>query len=70
MVMQPIAVFLVGGSNPGWANMAAAPPATVDRPGFEPPTQNSAVGYVTIRPALVVAEICLQTAWSLLSTNF
>ena len=38
MVMQLTANFLVGGSNPGRANMAVAPPTTVDRPGFEPPT--------------------------------
>ena len=38
MVMQPTADFLVGGSNPGRANMAAAPQTTADRLGFEPPT--------------------------------
>ena len=39
MVMQLTADFLVGNLNPGRANMAAAaPPTTVDRSGFEPPT--------------------------------
>ena len=38
MVMQAAVDLLVGGSNPGAANTAAAPQATVDRPGFEPPT--------------------------------
>ena len=37
MVMQAAADFLVGGSNPGAANMAAAlPRASTDQ--FEPPT--------------------------------
>ena len=36
MVMQPTAHFLVGGSNPGPANMAALP-TTVDRLGFGSP---------------------------------
>ena len=39
MVMQPTAEFLVGGSNPGRANMAAALAMTVDGQGFETPTQ-------------------------------
>ena len=34
MVMQLTGVFMVGGSNPGRANMALPPPTTVDRPGF------------------------------------
>ena len=38
MVLQPAADFLVGGSNPGRAKTTAAPPTTVNRPGFEPPT--------------------------------
>ena len=35
MVMQPTADYLVGGLDPGRAKMAAVPPATFDRPGFE-----------------------------------
>ena len=38
MVMHPAADFFVAGSNPGQANMAAAPPMAVDWQGFEPPT--------------------------------
>ena len=56
MVMQPTADFLVGGSNPGRANMAAALAMTVDRQGFEPPTQKSAARCVTIEPGFVVAQ--------------
>ena len=70
MAMQLTADFLVGGSNPGRVNMAAVPAMTVDRPGFEPPTQKSAAGYVTIRPGFVVTGTCLPAAWSLLTTNF
>ena len=69
MVMQPTADCLVGGSNPGQANMAAAPPTTVDRQGFELPTYNSAVCCVTIQPRFDVTAMCLPTAWSLLSEN-
>ena len=68
MAMQPTTDLLVGGSNPGSANMAAVPPA-VDRPGFEPPTQNYAVGCVTIRPGFDVTVMSLSTAWRLLSEN-
>ena len=49
MVMQPTADYLVGGSNPGRVNMAAAPPTTVDRPGFQLPTYNPAVSCGTIQ---------------------
>ena len=42
MVMQLTADFLVGGSNPGGANAAPPTPPAVGRPGFEPPTENSA----------------------------
>ena len=38
MVMQPASVFMVGGSNPGRANMAPPPPTAVGRLGVEPPT--------------------------------
>ena len=38
MVMQLTGDFLVCGSNPGRANMAAVAPTTIDRPGFEPST--------------------------------
>ena len=38
MVIQPTAGFLIGGSNPGQVNMAAALPTIVHRPGFKPPT--------------------------------
>ena len=38
MVKQLTEAFLVGGLNPGRANIAAAPQTTVDQPGFEPPT--------------------------------
>ena len=44
MVMQPTSYFFVGGSNPGRANTAAAPPMTADRQGFEPLTEKSAAG--------------------------
>ena len=40
MVAQRTRVFSVGGSNPGRVNTAPPPPATVCRPGFEPPTEN------------------------------
>ena len=70
MVMQPTAEFLVSGSNPGQAKTAAAPAATVDRPGFEPPTYNSAVGCITIRPGFDVIAASLPTAWSLPRKNF
>ena len=56
MVMQQTADFLVGSLNPGRANMAAAPAMTVDRQGFEPPTQKSAASRVTIRPGFAVAQ--------------
>ena len=70
MVMQPTANFLVGGLNPGRANMAAVPAMTVNRQGFEPPTQKCAAGCVTIQPGFVVTATCLPTTWSLLTTNF
>ena len=70
MVMQLTTPFLVGSSNPGQADMAAVPLSTGDRPGFEPPTQNIAVGCVTIRSALDVTAMGHPTDWSLLSENF
>ena len=70
MVKQPTAGFFVGGSNPGRANMVAAPPPTVDQPRLEPPTEKSGAFYVTIQPKFVATAMCLPTAWSLLSTNF
>ena len=69
MVMQPTANFFVAGSNPGRANMAAAPPMTVDRQGFEPPTKKPAASCVTIPPWFVAIVWCIPTAWSLLTTN-
>ena len=42
LVMQPAAGLLVGGSSAGGVNTAPAPPPTVGRPGFEPPTENFA----------------------------
>ena len=47
MVMQATVDYLVGGSNPDRAKRAAVPPAVVNPPGFESPTQNSALGCVT-----------------------
>ena len=38
MVMQATSDFLVGGSNPGRANVAAPLPMTIDLPVFKPPT--------------------------------
>ena len=70
MVMQLTADLLVGGSNPGRVNMAAALPTTVDQPRFEPPTQDFAVGCVTIPPAFHVAAKGQPAAWSLLSKTF
>ena len=70
MVMQPTADLLVGGANPGRANMAAGPPITVDRQGFQPLTKKSAPRCVTIRPVFVVLVLCIPTAWGLLTTNF
>ena len=69
MVMQTAAYFSVAGSNPSRANMAAAPPVTVDWQGFEPPTKKSAAGCVTIRPCFFAAVLRIPTAWSLLTTN-
>ena len=68
-VMQPTADFFVAGSNPGRANMAAAPPMTVDRQGFEPPIKKSAAGCVTIQPCFVATMPRIPTAWSLLTIN-
>ena len=68
--MQPTVEFLVGDSNPSRVKIAAAPVAAVDQPGFEPPTKNSAVGCVTIRPEFNVKVKGLPTAWNLLSENF
>ena len=67
MVMKPTAEFLAGGLSPGPAKIAAAPLTVVDRPGFEPPAENSAVGCVTIRPGFDLTAMCLPIAWSLLS---
>ena len=38
--MQLTGVPLVGGSNPGWTNLAPPPALKVSRPVFEPPTAN------------------------------
>ena len=48
MVVQLALGFVVGGPNPGRADMAMAPPTTVAGPEFEPPTYSSTVGCVTI----------------------
>ena len=66
MVMQAAADFLVGGSNPGAANMA---PESTDQDSNRR-SKNSATACVTIRPGLDVIGMCLPTAWSLLSENF
>ena len=61
MVMQAAADILVGGSNPGEANTAAAPPpaSTNHQPRFEPPTKKSAAWCVAIRPGVDVTQLCL-----------
>ena len=69
MVMQPTADFFAAGSNPGQANIAAAPPMRVDGQGIEPPTKKSAPGCVTLQPWLVARVLRIPTAWSLLTTN-
>ena len=70
MVMQATVVLLVGGSNPGGANTAAALPATVDRPGFEPPTKKFG-GRVCYHLTGGECDRNLSPiAWSLLSENF
>ena len=57
--MQAAADFLVGGSNPGVANTAAAPqPASTDQDSNRRP-KNSADGCVTIRPGVDVTQMCL-----------
>ena len=66
--MQPTADFFVAGLNPGQANMAA-PPMTVNRRGFKPPTKKYAAGCGTIRPWFVATVLCIPTAWTLLTTN-
>ena len=38
--MQPTGVPLVGGSIPGWTNLAQPPALKVSLSGFEPPTAN------------------------------
>ena len=49
--MQATAGYLVGGSYPGAASMAATgADAGVHPAGFEPLTEKSAAGCVTIRP--------------------
>ena len=42
MVMRPTEVRMVGGLNPGQLTLAPSPPLKVNRPGFEPPTENIA----------------------------
>ena len=54
MVMQTAAYFFVAGSNPSRANMAAAPPMTVDRQGFESLTKKSAAAAVPVQMHLMV----------------
>ena len=48
------ALFSVSGSNPGRPPAGSVGGATVAPPGFEPPTKNSAVGCITIRPLLAL----------------
>ena len=67
--MQHTADFFVAGSNPGRANMAAAPPMKVDQRGFEPPTKKYAADCVTIRPWFIATVLCIPIAWTLLTTN-
>ena len=59
MIMQAVADLLVGGSNLGGANPAAAQrPASTDQDSNRRP-KNSAAGCVTIRPAVDVTQKCL-----------
>ena len=44
------------------ADLADAPQTTAGRPGFQPPTCNSAVGCITIRPLFILRHIVLPTA--------
>ena len=63
--MQLAAAILVGGSNPGRVNMAPPPPPTVGRPGFEPPTENSASGALPFDRRLCDSDSlphCLEPA--------
>ena len=63
MVMQPAAVFLVGGSNPGRMNTAALPPPTGGRPGFELPTKNLASAVLPFDQLLCGSDMlphCLE----------
>ena len=69
IVMQRAADFLVGGSNDGRANMAAALAMAVDRRGFKPPSKKSAVECGTIRPWFGATTMGIPTACSLLTTN-
>ena len=59
MVMQAAADFLVGGSNPGAANTAAAlPPVSADQDLNRRP-KTFATGCVAIRPGVDLTEMCL-----------
>ena len=44
------AKFPVGGSNPGLLTFSGGGGIKVSRTGFEPPTKDTAVGCITIRP--------------------
>ena len=71
MVMQATAEFVVGGWDPGAANMATAPPPPTST--YQDETADLkmlAAGCFTIRPGLEVIGMCLPIAWSLLSENF
>ena len=46
------AKFSVGGSNPGLLTFRGGGGAKSSEPGFEPPTKETSVGCVTIRPLL------------------
>ena len=70
MVVQLVADFLVGGSNPGQVHMPAAPLTAFAWQGFEPTTAKIAADCATVRPWFVAMDVCIPIAWSLLTTNY
>ena len=69
MVMQAAADFLVGGSNPGAANVAAAlPPASTDQDSNRPPKALCRLRYHSTGGGCDISVSPI--AWSLLSENF
>ena len=52
--MQPTGVPLVGGSNPGRANLEPPPARKGTRPGFETADRKPYGGCVTIGPPVVL----------------